>query len=443
MRVTLRFTLVFVLGLAVPVYDAVAETFLDVPNLLSSQMRITREKVNALQLEVANKGKPSALTPSDTPLVGSNGASPKTLLRTSDIPPVALSKTLQRLTDGERTALAASISSEIEVFAEQLNRRLAIEEKTPELNDEIAGLNAAISAKRQALEFTRGNVTDVSNAAAESFANTGNPYFLMCGEALWARTDPLKWIDQLQPQKSALIQAGRSVGMLSLNDRLAGTAFVVGKSHILTNLHVVKVIADYDTGARVWKIRQGVKVTFDVEYPVGPSANCLKPNPAKAYYVNGVFSVPSAGVPDDIAVLLTSFDQDFPAPLAVRTKPNEKYAGNMTVAVIGYPGPPADMTVAEQIQFFSPPDTLSPQFPFKRLSEGFTGSQKVTEDGFFVHKANTAGGNSGSPIFDLSDGSVVGIHVEGNNRFNDVMGYNRGLTGDRVRKLLAKAGLSN
>ena len=115
----------------------------------------------------------------------------------------------------------------------------------------------------------------------------------------------------------------------------------------------------------------------------------------------------------------------------------------MLVAVLGYPGPPRDMTVTEQIDFFSGPSTKAPQFVFKRLSGGFVGDEVVTVDGKFVHKANTAGGNSGSPIFDLEDGSVVGIHVEGQDRFDDVLGYNRGLTGERVRALLVRAGLAS
>lgn len=436
-----RITNIFFIVISIALPLCAHSQALSVKNLLSDQIDYKRKIFSATLSEAFNKGVPNSKTPKFVPLIGSNGDAPKTELRPSDIPPIALSKTLMRLTNDQRIAISATISSEIDILTEQLSRRLAIENKTPEINEEIIEINNALTAKRQSLDFTLGNVTNVSNAAAESFAATGNPYFLMCGNALWARADPLRWIDQLLPRKEDFIKAGRSVGLLSLNERPAGTAFVVGKNHIITNFHVVKIVADFDDKMKAWKIRQGVKVTFDVEYPIGADAACPVANTPRSYYVNGVFLVPAKGVSDDIAILLTSSDKDFPAPLIVKRKLETQYAGNMVVAVIGYPGPPADMTAAEQIQFFSTPVTMSPQFPFKRLSEGFTGDQKVTEDGFFVHKANTAGGNSGSPIFDLADGSVVGIHVEGNNRFNDVMGYNRGLIGDRILRLLSKAGL--
>jgi V8-like Glu-specific endopeptidase len=428
-----------VAALLLPSHLVLAQTA-DSERVLATQVQEKKQAWRGIVSELI-KGMPNSKTLKVVPLAGSNGDAPKTMLRTSDIPPVALSKTLQRLTDKERVAIYDNISSEIGALTEQLQERLAIENKSKEVNDEIAALNSSLSAKQQAREFTLGNVTNVSNAAAESFAAVGNPYFLMCGDVLWARADPLKWLDQLAPRKDVFIRAGRSVGLLTLAERPAGTAFVVGTNHIVTNLHVVKLIADLDPVKKIWKMKPNVKVTFDVEYPLGADAACPSANPPRSYYVNGVFAVPPKEAEDDIAILITSSDNNFPAALAVKKRPEASYSGNLMVAVIGYPGPPADMTAAEQIQFFSTPVTLSPQFPYKRLSEGFTGDQKVTSDGFFVHKANTAGGNSGSPIFDLSNGEVVGIHVEGNNRFNDVMGYNRGLIGDRILKLLARGGL--
>jgi hypothetical protein len=53
------------------------------------------------------------------------------------------------------------------------------------------------------------------------------------------------------------------------------------------------------------------------------------------------------------------------------------------VAVIGYPGSPDDMTIGGRMEFFAPPTTIAPVFPYKRLPEGFVGEQPVDVDVFF------------------------------------------------------------
>lgn len=366
-----------------------------------------------------------------------------TELRASNIPPVALSKTVQRLSPDQQISLMKSISDEISLLNEELAKRLAMEPKTPDINIEIAEINESITAKRQSFDFTRAAITPMSNAAAESFAAEANPFFLICGSSFWARKDTLNWAELVKKNQDKIISVGRSVGMVELNNKLIGTAFVVGKSHVLTNLHVTRDIADYDEKKKLWIMRSGAKISFDVEYPLGNEYNCPTANVKRTYYINGVFLTPS-NMKDDIAILLTSSDENYPSQLEVKTRPNDSYVSNMLVAVLGYPGPPRDMTIAEQISFFTGPTTGTPQFVYKRISGGYTGDEIVDSDGMFVHKANTARGSSGSPILDLADGSVVGIHVEGSdrNRFNDVLGYNRGLIGERVRTLLIKAGFA-
>ena len=408
---------------------------------LTSQIRALTARDQALRAEAASASQRStAAVLSNEPLKGSNGAPPTTDLRSSQIPPIAISKTVLRLNESQQTNLKTAISDDISKLIVELNNRVAIDPKTDELNEEIAAINETLTAKRQALALASSTPTEVTSAGAESFANTANPYFLICGSTLWARSDPVKWAEIFAKNKDKLVSLGRSVGMIEVGNRLAGTGFVVGQSHVLTNLHVVKLIADFDKKTGRWVLQPDAKITFDVEYPLGDESGCTNPNKKRSYFINAVHSFPKNNG-DDIAVLLTSVDKDFPPLIEVGTRASEKYAGNMIVGVLGYPGPPSDMTIAEQIQFFSTPTASNPQFVYKRLSGGYTGDQRVGTDGMFVHKANTAGGSSGALVIDLAEGEVVGIHVEGYNRFNDVMGYNRALTGEHIRRLLTTAGL--
>jgi V8-like Glu-specific endopeptidase len=256
----------------------------------------------------------------------------------------------------------------------------------------------------------------------------------------WAPSDPLKWKDQISRVANKLVEQGRSVGLLSLGDRPAGSGVVVGRNHVLTNRHVVTALADYDPATKVWTPRSDVRITFDKEYALGSALGCGQANEARSYSINGIFFSPSDG--DDLAIVLTSRDDRFPAKVDFKERDRDAYAGNMVVAVMGYPGPPDDMTVAEQLQFFRTPLTVTPQFGYKRVAGGYTGDRPVTDQGFFAHRANTSGGNSGSPVFDLADGTVVGLHVQGRNRFLDQLGYNEALTSEKVSKLLRAAGLS-
>lgn len=366
---------------------------------------------------------------------------PQAQVRPEGIPPVALSKTLVARSSEQRAALAGSLDNDINELQQQLERRLQDPNKTPNLLTEIDELNAALTAKRQARDFVLGEVTPLSNAAAEAFVAISNPYFLVCRDVIWAPKDPVQWSEVIAPRQADLIKAGRSVGMITRNGGLVGTSFVVGPNQVLTNLHVLKEIATFDAGAKRWTFLPNVLLHFDVEYPLGAGAGCEEANASRTYYLNGVWAVPSQN--DDMAILLTSKDADYPPKLKLAVRPPEKYRNNMTLAVVGYPGQPLDMAMLEQMEYFSAPGSSNPQFAVKRLSAGFTGTAPVSTNGVFQHKANTSRGNSGSPIFDLADGSVVGMHMQGtSNRFNHVLSYNEGIVSQRIIQLLVNSGLA-
>ncbi|MFJ1258759.1 trypsin-like serine peptidase [Cupriavidus sp. CuC1] len=383
--------------------------------------------------------------PNVTPLPESNGPvarNPTTPIVASGAgggSSTALRDTVAKQTDLQRSALSGSILLQIKELEAQLQRRLAIKPRTAEISTEINALNEAITVKRQAYDFAVGNSASVSAAVAESYAATSNPYFLMCKDQFWTPNDPLKWGARIRQAGDSLTRLGRSIGVIEVGGRPAGTGTVVGKQYVLTNLHVAKQIANYDPVTKQWSTLPDTKITFDKEYALGTNDNCVTPNAPRSYYINAVFDVASNG--DDLAILLTSTDSEYPKPVVFADRANEDYAGNMLVAVIGYPGPPRDMIIAEQIEYFRTPTTKTPQFGYKRVSEGFTGAEAVTVDGIFVHKANTSGGNSGSPVIDLADGAPIGVHVGGVDRFEDDLGYNKALVSGRVKRLLNESGL--
>lgn len=356
------------------------------------------------------------------------------------VSPQSLRDTVAAQSQPAREAVATSIQEQVKLLENELKRRLTGQPLSAEVLKEIDELNKALSAKRQALDFARGTVNVLSAAAAESYANTTNPYFLMCGQTFWTPNDSLNWFSVIQTVADRLLSAGHSVGLLSIGGKPVGSGVVVRSGYVLTNRHVAEQLADHDEVQKTWTVRSNVTVEFDREYPIGEAAKCRTPNVAKHYGVHNVYFVPDNN--DDVAVLMTYVDDAYPSPLTFVSRSKLDYSGNMTIAVIGYPGQPVDMTIAEIMQFFRTPVTTSPQFGYKRLSEGFTADDPVTEAGIFRHKANTSGGNSGSPIFDLKDASVVGLHSSGYSRNDSQMGINLALTSERVLASLRASGIA-
>lgn len=374
---------------------------------------------------------------------------PAEVARPADAAPVSISKAIRDQSIEQRGAIAQSIDQDIKKLTDELNNLLATEEKTPAIWTAVTELNKALSAKQQAYDLALGKPGFVSNAAAESFLSTSNPYFLMCGDSLWTREDTLKWAQLISPVKNKLVSAGRSVGAIIVGGRHIGTGFTVGEGGvILTNAHVLRELADFDIKSKLWRVKPTATIVFDLEFPLGSEANCEMPNESKTYKINAIaFASPDAStakkneeIRDDIAVLIAATDDRFPRPLDITAPSAEKYIGQMVLAVIGYPGQPRDMTIREAMDNFSPPGRIDPVSPYKRLSGGFSGDRPPTVDGVFAHRANTAQGSSGSPIFNLADGNVIGVHMRGEDR-NNVFAKNLGISGERLRTLLTKVGI--
>ena len=91
----------------------------------------------------------------------------------------------------------------------------------------------------------------------------------MCGDKYWTPKDPLHWWNQVSRVSHKLMTHGRSVGLLSIGDRPAGTAVVVGAQHIITNKHVMEGLSDYNDSTHFWTIGKDVTVTFDKEHSLG------------------------------------------------------------------------------------------------------------------------------------------------------------------------------
>jgi hypothetical protein len=344
------------------------------------------------------------------------------------------------------TDATTKVINELQARIQQIRQ---IKPQTKETTAAIQENNKLITDQNHLLEVLSGSSQSVTDGVAEAFANVTHPYFTTCGQVWWTPDDPTRWEAKLSPVKANLLSIGRSVGVIWLAGLPIGTGFVVGRApgtgYVITNRHVVERIADpVDKEKSQWQVKPLATIRFDVEWPLGPLLGCPSPNNERRYTINAVFAV-AEDKDDDLGILITSEDSNFPpdlSPLVVHRE-NISYVGNMSIAVVGYPQDTRDMTQAEKEQAFRTPTNIVPQFGFRRINGGYTQNVKVSPLGEFAHDANTTGGNSGSPIVDLADGKIVGVHYCSLPRLQaaELPGHNFGLTSDRILKLLFQSNL--
>ncbi|EON10752.1 serine protease [Pandoraea sp. SD6-2] len=287
------------------------------------------------------------------------------------------------------------------------------------------------------------------------------PVYGLCSGAPWANEQMTawnSWRDYINAVSTPLAAVARSVGVIFQYYQadagskprymsLGATAFVVGKSHVITNRHVLQNYAYLDnTGA--WRLydKQVLIVSFPWEY-----SSCSVRTTPREVRIVGIEAVGSDDENDDYAILRTQ-DNALPpaAPMAARFDLTE----GSRVAVIGYPSRPVSCTGAaganddctylseQQIDtMFKLPDSQIP-FPAERLAPGMLLVNPSLDPQQFSYDSSTWGGNSGSPVVRLSDGMIVGLHYGGYGGDSERATYNNAIKVDRIRKALTDAGVT-
>lgn len=220
-----------------------------------------------------------------------------------------------------------------------------------------------------------------------------------------------------------------SVGRIDVpvNPGFAGTCFVLEEGLVVTNRHVLEEIATADGDG--WALNWPDSTTVDFNGEDGATG-------AVRFTVTGVaFAGPDVINGEinfarlDMAVLRVdpAGDVAFPTPVTFATDAAQPKA-KRNLYVLGFPGkprkwlfdgvPPARHETAEVLSAI-----FNNRFGVKKLAPGVvkTGPGGLSGDAkawVYSHDASTLGGNSGSAVFDLTDGGleVVGLHFGGENR---------------------------
>ncbi|PWV49141.1 serine protease [Chitinophaga sp. S165] len=190
-----------------------------------------------------------------------------------------------------------------------------------------------------------------------------------------------------------------------------GTGFQIAPDKIITNRHVLQLIADKQ-GNGTWKFRDGVNIDFGHEYRATES---ITPREFKSVIFatdKEIGNFIDHRLLDLVVIELEpTAANDYPGDyLKVNTSAQWVHLQDQ-VFIIGYPGKPPvglyDFTLLDKL--------FKTTFGCKRIAPGFIIPAKgVSEKWTMAHDATTLFGNSGSVVVHKNDGLLAaGLHYGG------------------------------
>jgi endonuclease G, mitochondrial len=204
--------------------------------------------------------------------------------------------------------------------------------------------------------------------------------------------------------KTRIERVTPSVGRLELPGDLrrpyGGTGFVVGVDLLMTNRHVAQIFAS-GLGDKRLVFKPGSRAAIDFLRELGGQTGTLL-DVKQVVMIHPYW---------DMALLRVDGLGTAHLPLKLSLTDARDLSGR-EIFVIGYPFYDPRNSEADQQQLFGG------KFGFKRLQPGVLhGGQSTGSFGRIVpaatHDSSTLGGNSGSAVFDLATGEVLGLHFAG------------------------------
>ncbi|MEV8588971.1 serine protease [Streptomyces sp. NPDC051180] len=283
--------------------------------------------------------------------------------------------------------------------------RFAREERARVLEAGVSGLEKLAAHREDELDG------DESFGVEAIVLLQGRPAILVQRQDFAPQRDEWSVLDGQRPAiRESLLRVGRVE--VSGHPRLdwVGTAFLVGPRTVMTNRHVAAEFARFESDRGRWSFEYGMSARVDPaeELPVDGV-----PLPASTPYE----IVEVVGVHPDVDMALLriepSADGPLPTPLAVAADAPASVPGR-PVYVVGYPAWDGRRNEPESMRRI-----FMDVYNVKRLQPG-AATEFVPGGLVMKHDCSTLGGNSGSPVFDLADHRVLGLHFGGRYRTGNV-----------------------
>lgn len=208
----------------------------------------------------------------------------------------------------------------------------------------------------------------------------------------------------IRDNEASLTKACRGVGRVDLVNHFslpyAGTGFLIDDTLVVTNRHVAVIFAErLRSGYRFRKGRFGADIEARMDYRrFLDDAAPLRADVIEVLYI-------ARDDEPDFALLRVASQPD--APKLGLLGQRSKLGIGDPVAVIGYPAEDGDRNDKALMD-----EVFRGKYQVKRFAPGFLTDR--TDDGItLMADYSSLGGNSGSPLISLSDGSCHGLHFAG------------------------------
>lgn len=319
---------------------------------------------------------------------------------------------------------ADGIKRRLDVASEQLH--LTVAKHLGDSEDLHGFVDEIVGAGEEALKALSANDVDKLRkqpgllASLEAIVRTdgSRPSFMIRNGEVDTTTSPVgAWKDNIESSKDLLGKGLQCVGRIDLagtEQGFEGTGFLIQKNLVMTNRHVLQVIADKD-GAGLWQIKNGAAVDFGHEF------RGTKPFPRRS--LKSVVFATKDSIDLEAPVNHSNLDlvlielespataaDNPPTALGIDIAPDWADLGQ-TIYTVGYPGRPIlganATTLLEQL--------FKSTYGCKRLAPGIVVQSKVNVKPWTVtHDATTLAGNSGSVILVIGREQIsAAIHYGG------------------------------